>query len=78
MQAEPYIEVVAPGRNRVLVLHANNGESTFIIPSGYTDSYVLETEEKMMKKAAEELFEKARHCLHRAEMAQIAQGLIKD
>ena len=78
MQAEPYIEVVSITRSRVLVLHANNGESTFIIPSGYTDSYVLETEAKMMKKAAEELFEKACHCLHRAEMAQIAQGLIKD
>lgn len=77
MPAEPYIEVLTPSRNRVLVLYANNGESTFLVPSGFTDKQILEMEAKTLKERAEALFEEARRHLHRAEMAQIAFGLIE-
>lgn len=77
-QQQPYLEVLTPSRvSKVLVLHANNGESTFVVPAGFTDKQVLEMEAKTLRERAQVLFEEARSHLRRADMAEIAFGLIE-
>lgn len=63
------------GRNRVVVLHVQDGSLTFVIPAGVTDSEYFAQEASAAKGEAAIFYEKARNATTRAKFAEIAAGL---
>lgn len=70
-----YIERIDGGRNRVLVYHRKDSDSTFVIPPGVSEREFLAQEAAKAKQEAAALIEKAQQLTSRAKHAEAAAAL---
>ncbi|WP_321966972.1 hypothetical protein [Burkholderia cepacia] len=71
----PRIERISGGHNRVLVLHTQDADMTFVIPPGVSEHEWLTQESSQARSQAARLYERARQLTGRATYANVAAGL---